>query len=1045
MDTSSHGSADDTFVEEYLNIKLRREALGTNGKPLQGSLVGLALSGGGIRSATFGLGVLQAMKEQDLLKRVDYLSTVSGGGYIGAWLSANCKRAAGRKRGPFQSPGEAAAAAAAAECLDPKTSWNESIAHLRRYSNYLSPSVGLLSADSWSMVTTWLRNTLLLQVTVFLAIAALLLLPRILFPMFESWPAAGHWRWTTVALFILAIVGIGANQWRMMRTGQLPLLQRRYWLTGLIGALACAYLARRIALHYGFEPFSDGRTNWLPSLLVGPLCVITGVFLLPVGLKITSPAMAFLSTVLHSWKEKERPQSVNYDQGWVQWLIVLPLLATGFLMAAILWGQTVGAHVDRTLQKLDTYSGFLTTAWNYWPFPLSIAFMSLWVLTLSSLSINWLRLQSWRTWELWRGVLVALLAPIPAVLVLHALLSGIMLLMHHWASSSQASELAAGPWLPFIWGPALVLYAFSLSIVMLIGMMGRELSDGVREWWARLGAWMLIYGAAWMLIALAATFGPLLALMLVQDEPNWKSLSAVGGWLLTTVGGLLAGRAGSTGGRTVKSQDQARPNRVLNAIAIAGPYVFMAGLLIGLGTVLHLFLLNLSMKDCCDTKALYAHYWNFMSLPDSSLVILLADAIAAIVLLLAARVDINVFSLNAFYSARLARCYLGAARFQPGERQPQKFTQFDDLDDLPLSSLGGNAHLPSTEQPIVASGPVHIVNCALNLGGASDLSLHTRQSASFTLTPYRAGSSYLARTASGAREPLGYRPVNTSFGPRTEPSLGQAISISGAAASPNMGYHTSTAVAFLLTVFNVRLGWWFPSPKNTKVNRPSPIFSMRYLIKELFGNADDQSNYLMLSDGGHFENLGVYELVRRQCRVIIVSDAECDPHLNFEALGTLIRMCKVDFDVDITLDTSAIRAQDNPEWSEKRFAAGTIKYGNGVPDGILIYIKASMTGAEDASVLQYLGCHSLFPHESTGDQFYGEDQFESYRRLGHDIGSELFKLATMNGDMVAYADALQRRIQSPGTPSVKRIGPDIARPAHRIHPFHLVRGGRHTP
>jgi hypothetical protein len=81
----------------------------------------------------------------------------------------------------------------------------------------------------------------------------------------------------------------------------------------------------------------------------------------------------------------------------------------------------------------------------------------------------------------------------------------------------------------------------------------------------------------------------------------------------------------------------------------------------------------------------------------------------------------------------------------------------------------------------------------------------------------------------------------------------------------------------------------------------------------------------------------------------------------------------------------------------------------------------------------------------TDDQVFGEAQFESYRRLGHDIGSELFKLATMNGDMVAYADALQRRIQSPGAPSGKRVSPDIARPAHRIHAFHLVRGGRHTP
>jgi hypothetical protein len=98
----------------------------------------------------------------------------------------------------------------------------------------------------------------------------------------------------------------------------------------------------------------------------------------------------------------------------------------------------------------------------------------------------------------------------------------------------------------------------------------------------------------------------------------------------------------------------------------------------------------------------------------------------ACLFLLAWRVDINEFSLNAFYRSRLSRCYLGAARFLAGERSPQKFTEFDENDDLRLADLG------RIEDQKIPVGPLHIVNCALNLGGSSDLALHTRHCASFT-------------------------------------------------------------------------------------------------------------------------------------------------------------------------------------------------------------------------------------------------------------------------------------------------------------------------
>ena len=160
----------EAFAEELGVIKARRP--GDDQGKVEGDLVGLAFSGGGIRSATFGLGVLEALRELGLLKKVDYLSTVSGGGYIGAWLSANCLRAKARE----------------VDWLDPKADWQDSIRHLRRYSNYLSPQVGFFSADTWTIGTVWLRNTMLIQMTVILAIAVVLLLPRPLHGAFERQP-----------------------------------------------------------------------------------------------------------------------------------------------------------------------------------------------------------------------------------------------------------------------------------------------------------------------------------------------------------------------------------------------------------------------------------------------------------------------------------------------------------------------------------------------------------------------------------------------------------------------------------------------------------------------------------------------------------------------------------------------------------------------------------------------------------------------------------------------------------------------------------------
>jgi hypothetical protein len=916
-------------------------------------LFGLAISGGGIRSATFALGLLESLKGCKLLSKFHYVSTVSGGGYIGAWLSANCRR----HTNWFEAD------------------WTASIAYLRRYSNYLSPRVGFFSADTWSMLTIWMRNTMLIQATVILAIACALLAPRPLFWLFSVWPETGRLRWITVLLFIFGIVGIAGNHWHLtagppfMHGGKprtwrpVDLLQARAWLIGLAGSLILLAIALLTMWQFAFDPFAiysvDDSTytfeaaaiRTVVALLIAGLLVLSGFFLQPLAVRI----VAFFSA--------ERPKQVNYTQGYVQVCVVIPLMIVALLVTSVLWAQAAGRSPAVTsLGTLTEYSALVSRAWKFWPFHLSIVFASFWLLSFFAVASR----------REPRRVLLALAAPAVAVPTLHALLAAIVLIFQEFHA------YVGGEWMAFVWGPALVAMAFVTSIVVLIGMLGRDSTDGVREWWSRLGAWLAIYATAWMIIAMSAVYGPPLVDWLISHA-TWATLSGVAGWVATVAGGLFAGNSGSTGGRSEGLVATAK-----EVVARIAPFVFIAGVLLAVSYVIHLVVKANGGTD----------WWLEKSRPDVAVVLVMLAVCLIATIVLAARVDINEFSLNAFYRNRLVRCYLGATRDE-GTRNPQNFTGFDDDDDMSLAMARDSA-----------IRPFHLVNCALNLGGSSDLALHTRQSASFTLSPLYCGSAYQSREQDGSVEELGFIPTS-DFGHRDGgPTLGQAISVSGAAASPNMGYHTSSVIAFLLTLFNVRLGWWFPNPGKTGDGAMSPHFSLTYLSAELFGGASDKSSFVMVSDGGHFENLAAYELIRRKCRVIVISDGECDDKYTFGGLGTLIRVCEVDFGCKISVVVDNLRPGSGDEqWSKRRFAVGDITYRDG-STGILVYVKASMTGKEDTSVRQYKSSNPLFPHESTGDQFYGEDQFESYRHLGRDIGNGLFGPYCNEPSLLAVAEKL---------------------------------------
>jgi len=158
-------------------------------------------------------------------------------------------------------------------------------------------------------------------------------------------------------------------------------------------------------------------------------------------------------------------------------------------------------------------------------------------------------------------------------------------------------------------------------------------------------------------------------------------------------------------------------------------------------------------------------------------------------------------------------------------------------------------------------------------------------------------------------------------------------------------------------------------------------------LSEALGLTDDLSPYVYLSDGGHFENMGLFEMVLRRCRLIICTDAGADPEYQFADIGNAVRKIRIDLGIPIEFDSMPVHRQRAPDDVSGRYCyLGRIRYsyvdGDQAPDGILVCFKPVLCGKEPQDVLNYAAQNKAFPQEPTSDQFFGESQFESYRRLG---------------------------------------------------------------
>ncbi|MCL4800555.1 MAG: hypothetical protein KJ025_13270, partial [Burkholderiales bacterium] len=875
--TSARAAADaprdfaQALAEELraLGVAARADGADALERAREARLTGLAFSGGGIRSATFNLGILQALGELRALRAFDYLSTVSGGGYIGSWLTALVHR---EGKGDVRAVEERIATASADGAPRPD---HPAVRYLRDYSSYLTPRRGPLSGDTWAAVATYLRNFDLNLLCLVFGLAAPLLALRAIVPLAERLSlSAGPWLLAIAwVLMLLTALGIAAS---------LPgAAGRRTGATtgALAMATAVAALAMTASILLSCYVFFTLRAQATPTL----------VEWLGLGVLLYFPHWVF-GWFIYSWRRyRQRGPGAAADAGLGPRARRVALSLGVTLIAGMVAGVLLALFVLFTDRVVVTEDPLWTAAAGDFVNPVG----------------KW------------------------------------------WAVGPGASVMLFG--------------VFCGTAVVHIGLMGRRWTDADREWWARLGGWLTAAALGWAALCAVVVFAPVFFFW----AHAWVIAAGGASWIGASLAGVLLGR-GQFGG--------AEGGKVRTWALRLAPTAFVAGALILLSYGIHLALLAIdgrALPEFSDEVG-----WRQAVLPTLiavsvvpvQTVIVAAAATAAVAVALSWRVDVNVFSLYAFYRDRLIRCYLGASAAAAGRRDAHGFTGFDPDDDLRLADVG-------------AQRPLHVVNTAINLVRGSELAWQTRKAASFTFTPLACGFELPSLGPGQSGDPGcagGYRPAREYMQGVT---LGGALAISGAAVSPSMGSHSSAGVGFLLTVFNVRLGRWCGNPCHPRAWRSfGPGLGGRYLVAELFGLTGRSSPYVYLSDGGHFENLGIYELVRRRCATVVAVDAGCDPRYEFADLANAIQKCYADFGAVIDIDVAAIRPAGGGRHVAAHHVVGEIRYPgrDGGPGftGTLLYIKASLAGSEPPDIMNYALGPGGFPHQSTADQFFDEPQFE---------------------------------------------------------------------
>jgi hypothetical protein len=1069
------------------------------------SLAGLALSGGGIRSATFALGALQGLAARGVLGAFDFCSTVSGGGFTGGWWSAWLSRPGWKPSDGIFPPDErlepdrypaallhnargrgadSGSQAEVAKVPDGSRSvrQHDPIHHLRLFSNYLTPRSGALSSDTWRAVTIIARNVVLTWLILLPVLLAVVLgsqlyfagrhdvgygfacsrpdslrriarpgLPDSLVPVPRQAGSVFCRQALETAKTLSAASATGAtgnSQEQIDAAGHT--VQSASSLHGAVLGKRIDVLVQPaisgLILSVGFTLlwmlYSSQSIWWTASSFAG-IGWLLWILLDPRS--AAGPASCNAASTCDSlWCE------FRCDRWWIPTLSALlamiallgfgPLVREAWVTAA---ARTLG-RMRATGVPRDAVRNTIVR-WHVRAVMLYVVILVMLALAGFGHELVWylfepeggrLSVAARRA-----GGWIAFLAV--AVSALTTLVKSFPSPKGHDAAAQEPSRVTR---IAMAIAPLLTVFALAIACAWF----GHWIL-GSRTEWSATGYDEASAAAR----ALTAAVVILLAFSVFESLARRGKLNGVGEitirggqavLVLTALGALLFWRSNPSNnvGQAIsytllslsiavlvlRYSDAGKTklrNTAALAIGVAGAVVtqwwltgFMNArtgdgssrtvftmslvLLVGLTLLLLVdWVLRDRMNQRSTTLATLALAGSFAlvllhHLPHQLPAVGLGTTgvgwtafLIAWVVGLGWTIDPNLVSLHNFYKGRIVRAYLGASNVD--ERLDREITEAARDDDIPLKNLANHCR----------GAPLHLINTTLNLVGGRDLATAQRSAAPFTLSSQVCGSG---RT--------GYRRTAEYMGGTL--SLGTAVAASGAAVSPTMGAKSVNAsLALLLALFNVRLGFWAPTPNKGRWRERQPTLWPFYLLSEALSQTNDLGSYCYLTDGGHFDNTGVYALVERGCRYIYVLDDGADPKPCFSDMGDLLRRCRIDFGAEIDLaDGVAVFAQDRVSrlatahvvrgtityspahlrmlgWSETEIAAGTT--------GFILWVKPAVTKDDSVDLRQYHLENTDFPQQTTVDQWYDESQFESYRALGYLSVSSWLK--ALGGGVVA--------------------------------------------
>jgi hypothetical protein len=924
-------------------------------------VVGLTLSGGGIRSAAICLGVLQALNHYDLLKRIDYLSTVSGGGYIGSSLTATMTRARQFAFGKTLAAGPGAERAI-------EISDTPSVGHIRNYSNYLIPAGARDLLTGMAIVVRGLVANLSLTLPVVLLLAAMTVLSN---------PARS-------SLYVANFFGFDVG------SGHL---------------------------------FSFLGDSWIVSTFGFTLAGLATAVLVLVG-----------GLIHRLVSDVDRRDFVAY------------LAGTAFVLGVI-------CNVARYLH-MDHFALTLAAAL------LGIALFFIWALRRSRLPPD--RLQEFRGHLPTMGATYLVLLGVIGFFEFQPFMIAEMFDVAE-GGADQAAGVVGGVAIGWVKSLAAITAPVAAAVTLfrqqfadlLKGAAASDLTSRILAYVAKIAVWV-----AGLALPLLIWIGYLY--LCYWGIANDKVLAAadrqseVSKW---DVAGMQPASANAPESLSGKIQFNSTAKTLSAEIGSTGEAKPPETKPVKVTSHIPGWLLSFSSLIGDPDAAHWSKtsFGNNVNWPMAVLYIVAAFVLLVISMVLRP----NANSLHRLYRDRLSKAFLfnpkyyadgGPARNEPSLDQGHDFLP---LDDEKLSKLLNPGYSPSEKMQLVS--PYHLINTALNIQGSDFANRRGRNADFFVFSPLHVGS-----------EATGY--AGTAVFENAAPGLdlATAMAISGAAASSNMGSSSIRPLTPTLALLNVRLGYWLANPRYVHASsKPQHHSTPLYLWSEITGRLYENADAVYLTDGGHIENLGVYELLRRRCKVIIAVDAEADAPMNFSALMTLQRYARIDLGILIDLPWTPIRtrtlalmnsnagkppsptpssAPPSPtlappsspsspalvDLDGPHVAIGIIHYG-GAEKGYLVYIKSSLTGDENDYIRDYARRYNSFPHESTGDQFFSEEQFEVYRALGFHMTNEF-----LSGDdkVVAAVDRkppVTTKFSDTGVDSIKKVraalGLPVAAPA----------------